>query len=270
MAIYGSPDVGFVLLEGRPLHNMTTNLKHKISQVLDQTDGLGDANEEHAPVGQFMWEMSMDGFYNLGTGLAQEGLELAGNQVLMYSLEGNTIGDPFTGIDGPRGEITTLMERGKLHRVKANFKANFGPEDMAQSIPNFPRNGLVQAGLQTVTDVGPTTLAALDWNITDADYIEQETGSAIGFIGATAVNIDGAGNILFTIGHSPNDGVYADLIVFTAMTTAGGVAGEMVTAVAAVIPNEIERWTQMEYEYVGVSGASRSVTFACGLIRTLV
>lgn len=270
MALSGFPDIGFIILEGRALHNITTNISHKVSQVLEQTDGAGLDDNAWLPTGDYKFDVNIDGFYNLGAGLAQEGLELEGNQVLMYSLAGNTIGDPFTGIDGPHVDIETLMERGKLHRIKANFKANFGPEDMAQSIASYPRNGLVQAGLQTVTTVGPITLAGLDWNITDPDYIEQETGSAIGFIGATNVDIDGAGNILFTIAHSPDDGVYADLIVFNAITTAIGVSGQMVTVAAAVIPNEIERWTEMEYEYVGVSGGNRTCTFACGLIRTLV
>lgn len=269
MALIGPSSVGFCLLEGRPLHNDTTEMSTMISQILEQVNGLGEGDEAWAPIGQFMYEASISGFYNDGVGLSMEGLELTLEQVLMYALAGNAIGDPFTGINGLRLALEVLPERGALHKVNANFKGAFGPEDQAQSIANFPRNGLVQAGLQTVTDVGPTTLAGLDWNITDADYIEQETGSAIGFIGVPNVDIDGAGNILFTIGHSPNDGVYADLIVFTAITTLIGVSGEMVTVAAAVIPNEIERWTEMEYEYVGVSGASRTCTFACGLVRTL-
>ncbi len=270
MALSGSPDVGFIILEGRRIDNITTNLKHKISQILDETTAFGAADQTHAPVGQFMWEMDMEGFYNTGVGLAQEGLELTGNQVLMYSLAGNAIGDPFTGIDGPHGSITTTMERAKLHRVKADFKASFGPEDMAQSIVSFPRNGLVQAGLQTVTDVGPTNLATLDWNTFDTDYVDQATGWAFGFLGVTNVDIDGAGDILFTIQDSDNDIGYNDLIVFTVATTAGGVTGELVSQVAGAGAAEIERYTQLQYEFQGVSGASRTCTFACGLIRTLI
>lgn len=268
MALIGSPDVGFVILEGRRLDNVTTAMAHHVEQILEDTTPVGVGDETHYPVGQFLWDASIEGFYNTGTGLAQEGLELTGNQILMYALAGNAIGDPFTGIDGPHGTIATLMERGRLHRIKADFKANFGPEDMAQSIVSFPRNGLVQAGLQIVTDVGPTNLATLDWNTWSADYIDQETGSAIGFIGITDVDIDGAGNILFEIQDSANDIAYANAIVFTVALT-DGITGEMVALAAAVAPGDIERYTQLQYEFQGVSGASRTCTFACGLVRTL-
>jgi hypothetical protein len=158
------------------------------------------------------------------------------------------------------------MERGKLHRVRADFKANFGPEDMGHSIASYPRNGLVQAGYQTVTDVGPTNLATLDWNSYSADYIDQETGSAIGFIGLSALNLDGGADILFEIQDSNNDIAYVNLIVFTALAAVGG---EMVTQAAAVAPGDIERYTQLQYEFRGGAGASRTATFACGLVRTL-
>lgn len=266
MALIGSPSVGFCLLEGRPLHNITTTMSHKISQILDQEDGLGDSDEEWAPVGQFMYESSIEGLYNHGTGLAMEGLELALPQALMYALAGNAIGDPFTGVNALRGELEVLPERGKLHRCRANFKAAFGPEDMAQSIASFPRNGLVQAGYQTVTDVGPTNLATLDWNTWSADYIDQETGSAIAFVGLSALDLDGGADILFTVQDSANDIAYLDLIVFTALAAIGG---EMKSLAAAVAPNDIERYTQLQYEFRGGAGASRSATFAVGLVRTL-
>lgn len=350
MALSGSPDVGFIILEGRPLHNISTDVTHKVSQVLDRTDGLGDANEEHSPVRQYMYESSIEGFYNTGTGLAQEGLELTGNQVLMYSLFGNAIGDEFVGIDGPHGSISTLMERGKLHRVKADFKASVstagestGPVTRAQDVytagvPTYMSRGMVQAGLQTVTDVGPTNLATLDWaevvtptspggsvfaagqvvdvgwdlslgevgmiceasggnyghvtsvnDVTDTvlvtawiggvpvngetcvlhigNFTDQAVGEAVGFLGITNVDIDGAGNILFEIQDSADDAAYVNLIVFTAATTAGGVVGEQVSQVAGAGAAEIERYTQLQYEFVGVSGVDRTCTFACGLVR---
>lgn len=270
MALSGFPDIGFIILEGRALHNITTNISHKVSQILEQTDGAGLDDNAWLPTGAYKFDVNIDGFYNLGAGLAQEGLELEGNQVLMYSLAGNAIGDPFTGIDGPHVDIETLMERGKLHRIKANFEANFGPEDMAQSIAGFPRNGLVQAGLQTVIAVGPALTASIDWEAIDTDYSNQETGSAIGFIGVTNVDIDGTGNIRFAIQDSDDNATWLDLIVFTPVTTAIGVSGERVVQVALAAPNDIERYTVLEYEYVALSGGNRTCTFACGLIRTLV
>jgi len=266
MTLIGSPDVDFIILEGRRIDNITTDFNHKVSQILDRTDAVGDADEEHYPVGQFMWEFGVEGFYNIGAGLAQEGLELTGNQVLMYALAGGAIGDPFTGIDGPHGSITTTMERGKLHRVKANFKAYTGPDDMAQSIASFPRNGLVQTPLSTVTDVGPTNLATLDWNTWDTDYVDQETGYAAGFIGLTALDLDGGADILFEIQDSANDMAYVNAIVFTALAAVGG---ERVVLTAAAAPNDLERYTQLQYEFQGGAGASRTATFACGLVRTL-
>ena len=269
MALIGPSSVGFCLLEGRPLHNDTTEMSTMISQILEQVNGLGESDEAWAPIGQFMYEASISGFYNAGTGLSMEGLELLLEQVLMYAIAGNAIGDQFTGINGLRLALEVLPERGAFHKVNANFKAAFGPEDQAQSIASFPRNGLVQAGYQIVTDVGPTNLATLDWNDQSADYIDQATGSAIGFLGISDVDIDGAGNILFTIQDSANDIAYVDLIVFTVATTAGGVTGEMVSQAAGVGAAEIERYTQLQYEFQGVSGASRTCTFACGLVRTL-
>ena len=265
MALIGQPNVAFCLLEGRPLHNVTTTMSDKIEQVLDQTDGLGDSNEEYYPVGEYLWEASIEGFYDTGAGLAQEGLELTGNQVLMYALAGNAIGDPFTGIEGPHGQITTLMERGKLHRVRANFKAALGPVDPARDIllpAALPVRSWVQAPYATVTDVGPTNLATLDWG---ASFVDQETGSAIGFLGASDLNLDGGADILFTIQDSANDVAYADLIVFTALAAIGG---ERVVQAAAAIPGDIERYTQLMYEFRGGAGANRTCTFAVGLVRS--
>ncbi len=350
MATKGSPDVGFVILEGRRLDNITTSMNHKVSQVLDQTDGLRAVAEEHSPVGQYMYESSIEGFYNLGTGLAQEGLELTGNQVLMYALFGNVIGDEFIGIDGPHGSISTLMERGKLHRVKADFKASVttagestGPVTRAKDVytagvPIYVSRGMVQAGLQTVTAVGPANLATLDWapaitpaspggsvfgagqvvdagwdlslgevgmiavasggnyghvtGVNDAtdtvlvtawvggipvngetvvlhlgNFTDQEVGEAVGFLGVTDVDIDGAGDILFEIQDSADDAAYVNLIVFTVADTAGGVTGERVSQVAGAGAAQIERFTQLQYEFQGVSGVDRTCTFACGLVR---
>ena len=266
MALIASPSVGFCLLEGRPLHNVTTTMSHKIEQVLEQTDGLGDADEEYSPVGEYLWEASIEGFYNTGAGLAQEGLELTGDQVLMYSLAGNTIGLPFTGIEGPHGSISTLPERGKFHRMRANFKAALGPVDQARDIilpAALPIRGWVQAPYATVTDVGPTSLATLDWG---AGFVDQETGAAYGFLGVSALVLDGGADILFTIQDSNNDIAYVDLIVFTAVAAAA--TGERVVALAAVAPGDIERYTQLMYEFRGGAGALRSCTFAVGLVRS--
>ena len=266
MALIGQPNVAFCLLEGRPLHNVTTTMSDKVSQVLEQTDGLGASTLAFAPVGQFQWEAVLEGFYDTGAGLAQEGLELTGDQVLMYALAGNAIGDPFTGIEGPHGEITTLMERGKFHRTRANFKAHLGPQGGAHDIilpAALPVRSYVQAPYAIVTDVGPTNLATLDWG---AGFVDQETGSAIGFLGVSALVLDGGADILFTIQDSNNDIAYVDLIVFTAVAAAA--AGERVAAAAAAIPGDIERYTQLMYEFRGGAGALRSCTFAVGLVRS--
>ena len=266
MALIGPSSVGFCLLEGRPLHNDTTEMSTMISQILEQVNGLGEGDEAWAPVGQFMYEASISGVYNAGAGLSMEGLELTLEQVLMYALAGNAIGDPFTGINGLRLALEVLPERGALHKVNANFKAAFGPEDQAQSITSFPRNGLVQAGLQTVTAVGPVLTSAIKWDDIDAAYQTQETGSAIGFLGITALDLDGGTDIRFAIQDSDDNATWVDLIVFTIGTV---VSGEMVSAAAAAAPGDIDRYTVLEHEFNGGAGASRTCTFACGLVRTL-
>ena len=240
-------------------------MKHDRGQVLEQSDGFGASDEAYTPVGQFLWQASIEGFYNIGAGLAQEGLELTGNQVLMLALAGNAIGDPFTGIDGPHGTISTLEERGKLAKMRADFKAFTGPSgpEMTDAAGTYPRNSMIQAPYATVTDVGPTNLATLDWGATFADQI---TGSAIGYLGVSALTLDAGTDILFEIQDSPDDIAYANLIVFTAVAA---VAGERVVQAAAAIPNDIERYTQLQYEFRGGAGASRSCTFAVGLIRSL-
>ena len=279
MALAGSPDVGFVLLEGRRIDNITTSMKHKYSQILDETTALGDADKAYTPVRQYLWEASIEGFYNTGTGLAQEGLELTGNQVLMYSLFGNAIGDEFVGVDGPHGKITTMMERGKLHRIQADFKASIsaagdltGPVTRAQDVytagvPTYESRGMVQTPLSTVTDVGPTNLTTLDWGA--GNYTDQEIGEAVGFLGISDIDVDGAGNFLVEIQDSANDIAYANLIVFAVALT-DGITGQRVDVAAAVAPNDIERYTQTQYEFQGVSGASRTATFAVGLARRYI
>lgn len=335
MGLIGSPDVDFCLLEGRPLHNITTSMKHKFAQMLEQTDGAGATDEAHRPVGAYNFEASIEGFYNLGAGLAQEGLELEDEQVLMYALAGNAIGDKFTGIDGVRVDLETIAARAALHRIRANFKASAGPTSLGK--------GLVQTPYSTITgDVGPTNLGALDWgphgrkmtpasgtgttytdttvvdgvawdlsagavgmlavassgktgivtNVNDGtdtvtvadwlpsnpangetcqlhagDYIDQQTGLAIGFLGVSALTLDGATGFTVIIQDGATvGGGYADRISFTVVGAAA--AGEMVTVVIGAPAADIQEFTQLRYEFTGgAPGGATSVTFAAGLVR---
>ena len=337
MALIGSPDVDFCLLEGRPLHNITTTMNHKQAQILEDITPAGAVDEAHAPTKSYNFEASIEGFYNLGAGLAQEGLELEDNQVLMYSLMGNAIGDPFTGVDGVRVDLETLMARAALHRIRANFKALVGPTSLGK--------GLVQTPYSTITgDVGPTNLAALDWgphgrkmtpastvntvygalqvqdtvgpwdlsagavgmlavassgktgivtnvnDVTDTvtvagwlpapdpangetcqlhagDYVNQVTGLAIGFLGVSALTLNGATGLTVIIQDCATvAGVYADRLTFTVVAAAA--AGERVQYVIAAAPNDIQEFTQLRYEFTGgAPGGATSVTFAAGLVR---
>lgn len=338
MALIGSPDVDFCLLEGRPLHNITTTMSHKQSSILEQVDGAGADDEEYLPTGAYNYEASIEGFYNIGVGLAQEGLELEDNQVLMYSLIGNTIGAPFTGVDGVRVDLETLMARAGLHRIRANFKALAGPTSLGK--------GLVQTPYSTITgDAGPTELTPLDWgphgrkmtpasttntvygagqvqdtvgpwdltagaagmlavasggktgivtgvnDVADTvtvagwlpapdptngetcqlhagSYIDQQTGLAIGFLGVSALDLDGGASFTVTIQDGATvGGAFVDRIAFTPVTVAALVIGEMVTEIIGAPADDIQEFTRLRYEFTGGPGGATSVTFAVGLVR---
>ena len=244
MTLRSSADVGFILLAGYDIMGLITDMAEQTEAVLEQSDGLGASGDEHTAVGMTKFDVSFDGFYD--DTLIRLIEALSGEQVLMYSLIGNTIGQQFVGVNALRSTITRGPSRDSLTKAQMAFKSDEGPE-----------RGQIGAAHGTVTDVGPTEGTSDNWGVGNA----PSTNGGVGYVTCTALTLDGGTALQIIIKDSDDDITFVDLITFTAITSAP--AAERKT-----VAGNVERYTLTEYEFTGSAGASRTATFAAGLVRS--
>ena len=253
MATKGSADVAFILLGGRSIMGRVTEFSDSLEALTEETTPLGVAYDTPGAVGQKKWELQQNGFYDTEIGAILEAYELSGAQNLMYGLEGNEIGADFLGCSAIRTTIERMAERGTLHKANASF-VSAGEHD----------EGKVGAHLVARTTAGPTSTATLDWGVA---YANQITGKIVAYIGVTDLVLGGATALQVKVRDSDDDITYADVITFTAVTAAPDSDRQEVAA--AAVPNDIERYTQVQWQFTGTPGGSQTATFAVGISRPL-
>ena len=244
MALRASADVGFVLLAGYDIMGLITDLDEKTEAMLEQSDGLGAASDEHSAVGMTKFDVSFDGFYDDTMILAIEAL--SGKQVLMYALLGNVIGREFIGLNAVRSTITRGPSRDELTKAQMAFKSDEGPE-----------RGQVSAPHATVTAQGPLEGTSDDWGSGNA----PSTAGGIGYVNVDALALDGGTALQVIIKDSSDDISFVDLITFTAITSAPA-------AQRKTVAGNVERYTLTEHEFTGGSGGNRTAKFAAGFVRS--
>lgn len=238
MALFGAPNVGFVLLGGRSLAGYMTEIQDSQEAVLEETTGLGDSDDSWAKVGVNKATVKLMGIYNSTDFVTA--VEVATTQPLMYCLEGNTIGNEFTGIDGVKGKLDRNAVRDQLHRIEIDFKAETAMD-----------KGKVLADHVARTDATGVT--------TTVDNAASSANGAVGYLGVSILTLGGYTNIIVKIRDSTDDVSFADLIEFAAVTAAPASERKTVTGT-------VNRYVHTSLTWTG-SGSSETTTYAVGMRR---
>jgi len=237
MAVFGSPDVGFVLLGGRSIAGDLTEIQDSFEVVLEETTPLGASDDTWASVGVRKYEGTLSGIYS-DSGILTA-FESTAVQPLMYALEGNTIGNEFVGIDAIRAVITRQATRDALHRLEASFKASTR----------------MDKGVILSTHAARATASTT----AGVDNAAATTAGGVAYLGASVLALGGYTNVVITVEDSANNSSFATIGTFTAITA-------VPASQRLEITGTIRRYTRTLATFNG-SGSSESVTSAVGLAR---
>ena len=126
----GSADVGFLLSGGYDLLGTTTTLDIKREAETEETTVLGVGDEEHAATGLKLGSLTQEGFFDDAADKSNDAMVGLAERPLVVGMEGNTIGQAFTGFKGAVQHIYhRIASRGAFHRANAEYKANAGVEE---------------------------------------------------------------------------------------------------------------------------------------------
>lgn len=245
MTLRGSADVGFFLIAGRDVLGRVTAFDDGQEEVLEETTPVGVPDDAWAPVGQSVWELSQEGIYDDDVGAIHEALALTAKSPLMWGVEGNAVGDMFVGVNALRTTYQRLGARGTLTKANAVYRSDEGPD-----------RGKLQAPHVARTTVGPT-------DTTTINNLASSPDGAVGYLGMSALDLDGGTGIDIAIRDSTDDIAYADLINFAEVTS----LSDALRAQRVTVAGTVNQYTQAQHTFNGAAGASRSATFAVGLIR---
>lgn len=195
MGNYGSADVGFFIIGGYDLLGVTTDLEDSIERISEETTTLGDSFQEHGLVGVQKASVKQNGFYDDAANSANAALVgLSGtNRVLLWNIEGNTVGKRFTGSAGAlQAKYTRQLSRNALHKANAEHAISGSVEE-----------GQVVATHAARTTDGDSEAAAAD----AADIAESRVIVSSSVANPTVITTEAAhglasGDIILITGHA--------------------------------------------------------------------
>jgi hypothetical protein len=242
MAKYGSAQVGPILVDGVSLlPAKPKDLSTEAEAQTEDTTGLGDAWPEHTPTGLQKAALSIgEGLYDDGATNTHEAFR-AGNgtaRVMVYGLQGDTIGQPFYGHAGAFAlAYKVLAKLGDLTKASVTYLCT-GQRD----------EGVILQNAATKT---------ADWNTEGADSVDNAASSSAGGVGYLQVTAaSGFTNSVIKIRHSADDVTYADLVTFADQVTVG--------AQRVAVAGTVNRHLAIDGNVTG----SGSVTVWCGFARS--
>lgn len=201
MALYGSSQVGFLLVSGRSLlPAKPQGLSESVEAMQEDTSGLGDSWGEVTPTGMKKAELSQDGaFYNEGTNSSHEALKDAQttSRVVCLGVEGNTIGKRFIGYAGAYAHKYDV-----LAKVVGLTKAN-----VEYTISGNRDEGIILQSL---------TAKTADWNTEGADSFDYTTDPAQRVIPITSNSIANPSVVTTPVPHGLTTG---DIILISGVST---------------------------------------------------
>lgn len=243
MGRHGSADTAFALFGGRDIVSTLQNIEFESEAVLEETTVLGVGDEEHAAVGLSRGALRHSGFYDDGTDSVNDHLVDHPESVACIGLEGNTIGKKFTGWAGAIvGRYRRQASRDELHKAEGEYTVD----------------GAVEEGV-ILHAHGEETAASGDTESTPVDNGVSSADGGAGYLQVSALTLGGYTSVTVKIRDSADDITYADLIAFTAVTSAP--AGERKT-----VAGTVDRYLAMSWAFNG-SGSGQSVTLMTGFGR---
>jgi len=203
MPLHGPASV-FAHVDGYDLTAMKVNsFNRKVTSKIARSDGLGDAWEEHAPIGQKMIEVSQEGaFFDTATARSHEAfkddLPSAPNdasRVITSGYEGDTIGELFDGFEGGfSNEYELVAARDDLQRANVTYQMS-GQHDEG-----------------VVLHINSQETANGDTESTPVDNAASSGNGGVGYLQVFALS--GLSSFVATVRDSPDDVTYADLVAF--------------------------------------------------------
>ena len=154
MGTHGSPDTAFLLVGGRNVLDVITDLSDDTEAVTEETTPLGAAWPTHAGVGVAKCALSLKGFYDDRVGSIDDAIsgKEGTAQVVAFGLEGNVVGKQFVGLAGVFGaKYTRGPARNALHKM-----------DVACVVTGNKDEGVILHGLTAETAAGDTHLTSID------------------------------------------------------------------------------------------------------------
>lgn len=254
MALYGSDDVGFVLLGGYNLLSNVTDFAHNAEAMTEETHTLGDSWVEQSYVGLRRTDLSLNGFYDDAALRSVEALvgKAGTGRVLSYALEGNTVGKNVVSLaSGVEANVSRVASRGAIHKLNTTLQGSGAAEEGKILLP-----------------LGTTNSATGNTQSTPVDHGASSTGGGAGVWQLGALVLDTATGLIAWVRHSSDDLTYATLVAFTRATSTAVVPGaERVETTAAV-----ERYLAAAWEFgttAASGGATRSMTSMISFARTV-
>lgn len=244
MAKFGSKDCAFFLIDGYSVLGTLTQFSDTTEALTEEVTALGDEWVEMEFVGNKQANISQQGFYDDASNSANDALVSSNGtaRVLCYGLEGNTAGKHFVGYAGAmQATYERTATRKEFHKANATYQGS-----------GVVEQGVILHTLAAVTADGDTEDDSLD------NTAATESGGA-GYLQVTDLTLGGYDNITVTIEDSSDDTTYADLVSFTAVTTAPD-------AERKTVSGDVGRYLAVAWEFSG-TGSSPSATFMCGFRR---
>jgi hypothetical protein len=205
MSKYGSPSFGVLLVDGyNVLAQKVQTFTHKITALMEKSDGLGDTTFAKSPVGVSQLEVTQAGaFFDDTTNRLHSLLSPAGaeavSRTLVAAFTGNVIGQLFVGASGDYASTYEV-----LSQTEKLTKAN-----VIHDVTGALDRGVVlhAHGARTA-----------DWTGTAVDNAASSANGGVGYLQVSDfATFTGA---IMVIQHSTDNSVWADLVTFANVTSA--------------------------------------------------
>jgi hypothetical protein len=245
MTKYGSADVAFLLFGGRDIKGFMTTVNLTREAKIEETTGLGVADETHAKVGVNMARLTQSGFFDDAAGASNEALVGLAETVAAIGLAGNVIGRAFIGMDGA---------------IQATYDRNPSKDELHKAAAAMTMDGAVEEGV-ILHELSAETSDPGDTESDSVDNAASSANGGAGYLEVTALALGGYTSVQVTIRDSADDISFAD-------HSDGAFAVVTVTNTAERIPltGTIRRYAAIDWDFIG-SGSSQSITFMVGLVR---
>lgn len=247
MAKHGSSDLGVLVVGGYDILGNSTDLSWEHMTKMIDTTPFGASDATYLGTGVKRGKVTQGGFYDdTANQTNDQALQsLGASDVLVVALEGNTVGKPFIGCQGViSGAYKRLVKVDDLHRANSDFTVTGVVEDLHDSNAILFANG---------------TVSSATANGTAQDHGASSANGGSGYATCSALTLGGYTNLQLKVQHSTDNSVWADLITFTALTTA-------IHAERIAVAGTVNRYTRAQYTFSG-SGSAQSAQIFIGFVR---